>query len=66
MVIPTRNRADLAKSAIRSVLEESGDNLDLIVSDNSTTEDHRSTLAAFCEEVSDPRLLYIAPPRLSP
>lgn len=63
MVIPTRNRADLAATAIRSVLDQSVDDLHLIVSDNSTTEHDREALAAFCEELSDSRLLYIAPLR---
>src|SRR5688572_5003201 len=61
VVIPTRNRADLAQNAIRSVLDQSVDNLHLIVSDNSTTE-HSGVLASFCEALSDPRLIYIAPP----
>jgi glycosyltransferase involved in cell wall biosynthesis len=63
VVIPTRNRAELAMTAIRSVLQQPVDNLHVIVSDNSTAEDSRSSLAAFCEQLSDPRLLYTAPPR---
>lgn len=61
VVIPTRNRADLAMNAIQSVLREPVNNLHLIVSDNSTIDDARSALATFCRQLSDPRLLYLAP-----
>lgn len=62
VVIPTRNRADLAMNALRSVLEQPVDDLHLIVSDNSTIKGDRSALEAFCQQISDPRLLYIEPP----
>lgn len=66
VVIPTRNRADLAINAIQSVLQQPVDNVYVIVSDNSSKDEDRKALMAFCGELSDPRLLYIAPPRSLP
>jgi hypothetical protein len=63
VVIPTRDRPDLALNAIRSVLSQPLDRIRLIVSDNSTNEDHITALARVCEELSDSRLLYIKPPK---
>lgn len=62
VVIPTRNRADLAINAIRSVLDQGIDGGWLIVSDNSTAESEKTALADFCRELSNPRLRYVAPP----
>ena len=50
-------------NAIQSVLQQPVDDLYVIVSDNSTSEADRSTLAVFCEQLSDGRLLYTSPPR---
>src|SRR2546422_2354060 len=66
VVIPTRNRPDLAMNAIRSVLQEPLVDVHVIVSDNSTTEADRSALAGFCARLSNARLLCIAPPRALP
>ena len=61
VIIPTRNRADLAISAIRSVINETVDNVRVLISDNSTVSDERVALAEFCRQLADPRLLYVAP-----
>jgi Glycosyl transferase family 2 len=61
VVIPTRNRADLAIKAVRSVLDQPVNGLQVIVSDNSTIEADRSSLKRFCSRQADPRLLYLAP-----
>src|ERR1044072_4237520 len=62
VVIPTRNRPDLAITAIESVLTESAGNLSLLVSDNATSEAAHQKLAAYCNGVSDPRLILVSPP----
>jgi glycosyltransferase involved in cell wall biosynthesis len=62
VVIPTRNRAELAMNAIRSVLSQPVDDVQVLVSDNSTLPQDRAELARFCEELADPRLRYVAPP----
>ncbi len=67
VVIPTRNRADLAINAIRSVLDDAPDNVSVLVSDNSTLPEQRVRLAEFCRQVSQTphasgRLCYVAPP----
>ncbi|MDQ3472710.1 MAG: glycosyltransferase [Acidobacteriota bacterium] len=63
VIIPTRNRADLAINAARSVLGYGGDALRLLVSDNSTNEADLTTLAEFCRQLSDPRVTYFRPPQ---
>jgi len=62
VVVPTRNRADLAENAIRSVLRHDGKDIRVLVSDNSTTEEDLDRLSAFCEQCADPRLHYLRPP----
>ena len=63
VVIPTRNRAAIATNAIRSVLNQPVENVAVLVSDNSTSETERETLAQFCEKQSDSRLRYVRPPK---
>jgi glycosyltransferase involved in cell wall biosynthesis len=62
VVIPTRNRAQLAMNAIASVLEQPLENLSVMVSDNSTSESDREALAEFCRDRADERLRYVRPP----
>jgi len=66
VVIPTRNRAQLAMNAIRSVLDERVEGVEVMVSDNSTSESDREQLAAFCAALNDPRVRYVRPPRSLP
>ena len=61
VVIPTRNRTDLAKNAIRSVLDQSDCKFEVIVSDNSTDEAQVSELRKFCKVLADNRLSYVRP-----
>jgi glycosyltransferase involved in cell wall biosynthesis len=63
VVIPTRNRAPLAVNAIRSVLEQPLQNVQLIVSDNSSIEREKEDLASFCSNLANPRLRYVRPPQ---
>ncbi|ETW10992.1 glycosyl transferase family protein [Roseivivax marinus] len=53
VVVPTYNRADRVFEAVRSVLEQSHENLELLVVDDGSTDDTAERLAAFS---SDPRL----------
>jgi hypothetical protein len=62
IVIPTRNRSDLAPTAIQSVLSQADCNLRVIVSDNSTVVEDVSVLSNYCKEVKDNRLHYVRPP----
>ena len=62
IVIPSRNRAAIAESAIRSVLEQERANFHILVSDNSTEPAAIARLAEFCKSVNDPRLHYTKPP----
>ncbi len=62
VVIPTRNRADLAKRAIRSVLDQPGCDVRVMVSDNSTATSELQELEEYCAELDDPKLRYVKPP----
>jgi len=66
IVIPTRNRSDLAKNAIGSVLDQIGSDVDVLVSDNSTASNQRAELSQYCEQRADARLRYITPPESLP
>jgi hypothetical protein len=56
----------LAKNAISSVLNHPGDDIHVLVSDNSTAPEERKELAAFCAGLSTKRLRYINPPEPLP
>ncbi len=62
VVIPTRNRAAIAMNAIRSLLDQNVEHLNIMVSDNSTSETERKALKEFCASCSDPRVRYVIPP----
>lgn len=47
VVIPTRNRAELLPFAIQSVLEQTFDDFEIIVSNNFSTDNTREVVAAF-------------------
>ena len=61
VVIPTRNRAQIAKNAVRSVLDEHIDGVQIMVSDNSTAEPEREELSNFCAALDDSRVRYVRP-----
>ena len=64
IVIPTRNRADLAIDAIRSLLAIDDPRLShVVVSNNSSEEEDVRQLAEFCERSADARLVHLRPPR---
>ncbi|HET9478690.1 MAG TPA: glycosyltransferase [Pyrinomonadaceae bacterium] len=62
VVIPTRNRSAIATNAINSVLDQPVEHMQVMVSDNSTSESEREALAAFCSTRDDNRLRYVRPP----
>lgn len=62
VVVPTRNRARIAKNAIRSVLDERLDGVQVMVSDNSTVDSERDELAGFCAALEHSRVRYVRPP----
>jgi hypothetical protein len=64
LVIPTRNRAELAMAAATGLLAQGGDELRVVVSDSSPDEDHASRLADFCDRLSEPRLTYLRAPEM--
>lgn len=57
VVIPTRNRADVLGAAIRTAILQGDKNIEILVSDNASTDNTRSTVASF----SDPRIRYLNP-----
>lgn len=63
IAIPTRNRSDLAISAIKSITNEKLDNVKILVSDNSTESQEGDKLEVFCQNFDDSQLQYIRPPK---
>ena len=61
VVIPTRNRADLAINAVNSVINQQDCRVEVIVSDNSTDNEEVAKLSEFCLEIGDNRVRYIRP-----
>lgn len=67
ILIPTRNRADLAIDAIRSLLAIADPRLlHVIVSNNSSEPGHVRRLSDYCERSPDSRLVHIRPPHSLP
>lgn len=62
VVIPTRNRAQLAMNAVRSVLEQGVENVAVLISDNSTLAKECEELKAFCAGLGDSRVRYVQAP----
>jgi hypothetical protein len=62
-VLPTRNRSGLAKVAIDSVLANKPEEVHLVVSDNSTEDEHVSDLRAYCEPLRARGVEYVRPDR---
>ncbi len=54
VAVPTRNRAAMLRQALQSAVEQSLDDIEIIVSDNASTDDTADVVAAF----DDPRVSY--------
>src|SRR5687768_2353731 len=65
VIIPTRDRPDLLRNAVQSVLGQS-DLVQVLVSDNSTSAENRSDASQYVRELRDERLQYTSPPQLLP
>ncbi len=61
IVIPTRNRPEMAAIAIRSALRQDFEDLEVVVSDNSTSN-LADKLEATVVELVDDRVRYVRPP----
>jgi hypothetical protein len=61
-IIPTRDRADLAINAIKSVLEQPECDVRLMVSDNSIEASQVEQLRSYCDRLGDERIRYVRPP----
>jgi glycosyltransferase involved in cell wall biosynthesis len=55
VILPTRNRAAVLPRAVRSVLDQTFAELELIVVDDGSSDDTESVIA----EIADPRLVYV-------
>ena len=63
VVMPTRNRSDLAIRAIGSVLPQLPEGSVVVVSDNSTQEQDKSTLRAYVQGLARGDVQYLRPPQ---
>jgi glycosyl transferase family 2 len=61
VVVPTRNRADLATTSVASALGDRDTRVSVLVSDNSTDPEQVERLRKWCEEKADERLRYVRP-----
>lgn len=63
VVIPTRNRAELAIQALLSLLRQNCTNeLQVLVSDNSSDKIESNKLSQFCKQLADDGVTYVVPP----
>src|ERR1700710_2664066 len=58
IVIPTYNRSELVQGAVRSVLAQTFDDFEVVVSDNCSQDDTREVVERF----EDPRVRYARTP----
>src|SRR5687768_1887755 len=66
VVIPSRNRSELAVNAIKSVINQQDCRAEVIVSDNSTDTEEAAKLSKFCSELGNRQVRYIRPPESLP
>lgn len=66
VVVPTRNRAELAASSIASALADQDRRVSVLVSDNSTDPEQVERLRSWCADSPDERLQYVRPPKPLP
>ena len=58
VVIPTKNRADRLRQAVRSVLEQTFGHFEIVVCDNSDEAEAQASMAVV-REINDARLSYV-------
>lgn len=63
IIVPTRNRSDLAANAVRSLLQCKGDRFEVVLSDNSTIPPHSDYLTHLVKQEGDSRLSLRRAPR---
>jgi hypothetical protein len=61
VVIPTRNRAQLSKAAVESVLDAGVAHVKVLVSDNSTEPSECAALRSICDQHPSDRVAYVRP-----
>ena len=66
VVVPTRNRADLAATSIASALADGDPRVSVLVSDNSTDPEQLDRLRSWCDERDAEPLEYVRPPEPLP
>src|SRR5215510_6953761 len=62
IVIPTYNRSDLVQGAVRSILRQTLDDFEVVVSDNCSEDDTRDVIEGF----QDVRVRYVRTPTHGP
>lgn len=62
LFMPTRNRAEIAMQSLDLLLETSFEDVNIIISDNSTDEDQAQRLQAYCRNRGNSNLHYLRPP----
>jgi hypothetical protein len=62
ILLPTRNRLDLLRFAVQSVLDQDYSDWEIIIADNVSSDD----VLGFVGELDDPRIKYICSERLLP
>jgi glycosyltransferase involved in cell wall biosynthesis len=66
VVVPTRNRAEMATLAIQSVVDQASSDVAVVVSDNSTSDDEVALLTRYCSRFDDDEVRYVRPPEPLP
>ena len=61
IVMPTRNRASLLKSSLKTAVDQSFDDYEVVVCDNNSKDDTREVVEAFMSQSS--RIRYVNPER---
>ena len=59
VIIPTRDRADMLESTLRTCMRQTYENFEIIVSDNCSTDNTKEVV----DRCNDPRIRYIIPDR---
>lgn len=54
LLIPSKNRLDLLKLSLRTILAQNDQNIEIIISDNASSEDYKT----YIDQLSDSRIVY--------